>query len=404
MATYLVSGIGDLLAENGKAVCVTKVGQAGCVLYGPYVELPPGSYSVAFRISCGGMEPPTNTPCGHLDICSGTGVDVLMQRAFSPADVAAGGGELEVAFTINAPGRYEFRVFSNGTVSLRVEENRTLSMDGDYLNLGGLRDRSNRVRYGEFVLRNIPQFQYLTANGASVSATDSGAIVSLFGVNALVTHTDDFHIIREILIANDYNFLTKTPFCVIDIGMNVGLASLYFAKLPHVKEVHSFEPFEAPYRRALANFDLNETIAQKISAHNVGLGNGTYTDTVLYDEISPIGVSARGLTHGAPTKISIRDAAEVLSGIIDQAKTKGLKVAVKMDCEGSEFPIFESLTAHAVLEKVSVFLIEWHKWWSADKTQTDLITPLLERNFVVLDQTDAANPHAGPLYAIRSAA
>ena len=404
MPTYPFTEIGALLNDNGELACVTKSGESGCVLYGPYVDLPPGSHTVTFRVSCTEKTIPNNSPCGHLDICSDTGTAVLVERAFSPNDLTASGGKIDLPFTTATPGRYEFRVFTNGSVGLRVQENRTLTMDNDFPNLSGSRDQYNRVRYSGFLLENIRQFQYLAENGASVSATDTGAKVALFGVSMLVAHTDDFHIIREILITNDYNFLTKTPFCVVDIGMNVGLASLYFATLPQVKEVHSFEPFQGPYKRALANFQVNEALAKKITAHNIGLGNGTSVKTVLYNDTSPIGVSTRGLTHGTPTEILIQDAAEVLSAIVDQARAKGLKVAVKMDCEGSEFPIFESLIASNILQNINVFLIEWHKWWSADKTQRNLIAPLLDHDFVVLDQTDVSNPHAGQLYAIRTGA
>lgn len=404
MSLYPFAGIGVLVNDNGKFICVTGAGQSGCVLYGPYVDLPPGSYLVTFGVSCSDAAASGNTPCGYLDICTGTGGSILIEKEFSPDDLVTGGGEIDLAFATDAPGRYEFRVFTHGKVGLKVHEHRRLTMDDDYLNFGGIRDHSNRVSYNDFLLRNVTQFQYLASNGASVRATDIGAKVTLSGVNILVTHADDFQIIREIMIANDYNFGTKSPFCVVDIGMNVGLASLYFASLPQVEEVQSFEPFQAPYKRALANFQLNEALAKKITAHPVGLGNGTSLKTVLYSETSPIGVSTRGLTHGAPTEILIQDAAEVLSTIIDQARAKGLKVAVKMDCEGSEFPIFESLIAKDVLQNINIFLIEWHKWWSSDKTQADLIAPLLEHDFVILDHTDASNPHAGRLYAIRTEA
>jgi hypothetical protein len=48
-----------------------------------------------------------------------------------------------------------------------------------------------------------------------------------------------------------------------------------------------------------------------------------------------------------------------------------------------------------------VYLIEWHKWWSADRSAKDFILPLLDKNFVVLDHTEASDRYAGTVYAIK---
>jgi FkbM family methyltransferase len=94
---------------------------------------------------------------------------------------------------------------------------------------------------------------------------------------------------------------------------NVGVASLFFASLPHVQEVHSFEPFPAPFARGLKNFDLNPKLARKIRPHNVGLGKTTESRTTLYDDASTIAVSIHGLDRGEPTTINIESASENLA-------------------------------------------------------------------------------------------
>ncbi|MFB9952780.1 hypothetical protein ACFFP0_28370 [Rhizobium puerariae] len=53
-------------------------------------------------------------------------------------------------------------------------------------------------------------------------------------------------------------------------------------------------------------------------------------------------------------------------------------------------------------QAIDAMVIEWHKWWSKDRTQMDLIAPLIEAGFVVLDKTSSSNPHAGLLYAVRA--
>jgi hypothetical protein len=74
-----------------------------------------------------------------------------------------------------------------------------------------------------------------------------------------------------------------------------------------------------------------------------------------------------------------------------------------MDCEGSEFAIFEALDGEGLLPEIRIFMIEWHKWWSAEKNQQDITARLLKNGFDVLDHTNPFNPMVGDLYAIRTA-
>ena len=68
-------------------------------MYGPYVDLPPGSYLVTFGVSCSDAAAWGNTPCGYLDICTGTGGNVLIEKAFSPDDLVTGGGKIDLGLS-----------------------------------------------------------------------------------------------------------------------------------------------------------------------------------------------------------------------------------------------------------------------------------------------------------------
>ena len=125
--------------------------------------------------------------------------------------------------------------------------------------------------------------------------------------------------------------------------------------------------------------------------------------TVLSQELNTIGVSVKGNSAGTPETIEIRDAAVELKPLIADTKNRGLGVVIKVDCEGSEFPIFEALEQNGLFKDIDALMIEWHKWWSADKTQYDLIAPLTKAGFFVFDRTQVANPHAGLLLAVRAA-
>jgi FkbM family methyltransferase len=217
-----------------------------------------------------------------------------------------------------------------------------------------------------------------------------------------VQSKEDFQLIGEIFEVNEYNIYSGKEKLIVDIGMNIGLTSLFMANMPSVREVHSFEPFDTPYQRALKNFALNPHIAWKIKANRYGLSDKNTQSSVLISQDATIGTSVRGISSGIAETIEVRNAADVIRSLSAKAEAENLDLIVKIDCEGSEFPIFEVLEKEQLLKKIDATVIEWHKWWSAEKTQQDLIRPLLDAKFIVIDRTAPTNPHAGLLYAVRT--
>jgi FkbM family methyltransferase len=166
-----------------------------------------------------------------------------------------------------------------------------------------------------------------------------------------------------------------------------------------VKQVHSFEPFKGTYGRARANLSLNPEMSAKVSAHNFGLADADEDKTVLIkDESDSAAFSIRGSESGTPMPICVRNAAAVLGPIIEAAKANGLCIIAKIDCEGSEFPIFETLEQQGLLAEISAFMVEWHRGnWG--KTERDLIAPLLMHGFTVFDLTGKTGN--GLFYAVK---
>jgi FkbM family methyltransferase len=215
-----------------------------------------------------------------------------------------------------------------------------------------------------------------------------------------VSTPDDLRFVGEIFYRNTYNAILNKAACIIDIGMNIGLVSLKLAKNPIVKEVHAFEPFYTTYERALANIGLNPDVSDKIFTYNFGLTDKDEELTVLiYDETDSGAFSIRGNSTGSPKKVIVRNAASVLEPIIRSAKKRKLDIVAKVDCEGSEFRIFEQLDAHKLLPDIAAFMVEWHRG-SSGKTQHDLVEPLLRHGFLVFDVSPKEGN--GFFYAVRT--
>jgi FkbM family methyltransferase len=169
--------------------------------------------------------------------------------------------------------------------------------------------------------------------------------------------------------------------------MNIGFSSLQFASKDEVREVHSFEPFRSTYDRAIANIYLNGSMGRKISPHNFGLADRNWSGDVLAAQTWNSGaMSTVDAGQGTPIHVSLRDAAEVLAPIIESARARGLDIIVKMDCEGSEYAICESLMRAGLLRHISAFMVEWHAIF-ADKSQADLTRPLREAGFIIFDRS-----------------
>ena len=71
-------------------------------------------------------------------------------------------------------------------------------------------------------------------------------------------------------------------------------------------------------------------------------------------------------------KVQLKDAAEVLASIIKKEQEEGRKILCKMDCEGSEYDVFDSMDKQGLIDKVDVYLIEWH--YRDDDSLVDCLT------------------------------
>lgn len=233
--------------------------------------------------------------------------------------------------------------------------------------------------------------------GIKFSMSDNEASADVWGIKFKIRSGEELDLIQEIFFINEYNFSAARDCTVFDIGMNVGLASLSFAKKPFVKQVYSFEPFDIPFRRAVENFRMNPGIAPKIHPFHFGLGSGNQTQSVYAEELNTVGVSIKGTAQGIKHDISVRDAGEEIGSRID-SRTANI---CKVDCEGSEFAIFDSLERADLFPSIDMFMIEWHKWWDTSKTQDDLLAPLLKAGYFALDMTSPSNPMVGYICAVR---
>ncbi len=194
-----------------------------------------------------------------------------------------------------------------------------------------------------------------------------GEVICQVGANEFLVDTNnELYIVKEIFAEMCYEFFFPVSNAVvIDIGMNIGIASVYFAQRENVQSVYAFEPFLPTYARALDNFKLNVT-NDKILPHPYGIGGEDKDLEIKYNEnlkgcMSTTRDNSAFLDPNcekSKAKIKIVDIAKSFSAIID--KHPDAKFVFKIDCEGGEYDIFNRLDQMDMFKHIHFIVMEWH--------------------------------------------
>lgn len=233
----------------------------------------------------------------------------------------------------------------------------------------------------------------------SRTVTRNGEIIAKTGkISVLWQHDMEEGITYEIFSNHVYNYggLTGKQI-VIDIGMNVGIASLYFSQNPHVENIYGFEPFKGTYERAVENISLNsDEIKKKIYTFDFGLGNSDKIVDAVWQEDNMGGMRAMHVDGrtGIPEKVIVKDAGTFLQGIFD-ALAQDTQIILKVDCEGSEYDILESMDRSKLLARCSIVIMETH-----DGRQSEAQAMLTKSGFIWFWQKHTKT--LGFLYAVNS--
>lgn len=257
----------------------------------------------------------------------------------------------------------------------------------------------------QYILRGLGLMYNLKAKYNARFNISGEAIfsVELQGLTMQVQTYEELFILNEIYTNGVYNLITNKPYHVIDVGMNVGLTSLYFAQRAECISVTSFEPFKPTYQQALVNLALNPGVKNKVEAYNFGLGKTDEMLKVTYDTTMKGNMGINGIPQYLSDQvqqvlteeITIKNTGAVLSPILNKLKTNDSHIVLKMDCEGSEYDIFESLATNNLLSYFNHVIVEWHV-----KGPQQIIGYLEQAGFTLF----SFEPHsevAGMIYAFK---
>jgi FkbM family methyltransferase len=219
-----------------------------------------------------------------------------------------------------------------------------------------------------------------------------------------INDEEELFILYEVFLEGTYNLISTTnkQITLIDIGMNVGITSLFYAAQPKVDQVISFEPFLPTYKMAAHNMALNPGVSGKITANNFGLAEAAGTLLVPYSLSQKGRMGLSGLPKKSNKIMEVRKEEIFLKPVNDQFnglkhKAGGNFIVCKIDCEGAEYEIIDSLADAKLLDMPDVYFIEWHH-----KSPENMLRKLVEAKFNVISTT-YKNLNTGMIYAVKNA-
>jgi FkbM family methyltransferase len=226
-------------------------------------------------------------------------------------------------------------------------------------------------------------------------------VVMIEGLSFHVSSLSNMAVLFEVFIEQIYAVdLIPENLLVLDIGMNVGVASQYFASKSQVKAVFGYEPFIETYQEAIANLELNSSIKHKVFCNNYGVSNVTETRTLSFFEsglLSASTISDSNNSYGRDTSKKIQVQLKSIREIFDELYPQypDSPVLLKIDCEGEEYAIFESLKDTSYLDKVVCILVEWH-----EKGYDPIVAVLKQHDFQMLHLPHESE-NCGMIYGFR---
>jgi len=169
---------------------------------------------------------------------------------------------------------------------------------------------------------------------------------------------------------------------IIDVGANVGAASIHFALRYREAIIYAFEPWADSFRL----LSQNVAALPRIRAFDFGLLDSDCRMPLYLSNLDAVtnSVSSSPLNSGRFVEICLRDAAAVCR----QEQIQAIDV-LKIDTEGCELAILESLAGF--LDKIKVIYLEYH-----DEADRLAIDGLLKRTHI-LTGAKVIRPHLGEL-------
>lgn len=223
-----------------------------------------------------------------------------------------------------------------------------------------------------------------------------GLYVQAGKAKAKIDRLGDLAILHEVFVEGIYRFEAAGPMVILDIGANIGLASLFFADR-YQCPVYAYELVPSTAELALVNFGLNPQFGD-LHLEAFGVGAEDREMELVFDPENSAGNSMFAASGSSRERVRIRSAEAVIREVVEEYPDR--RIVVKLDAEGAEYGIARLWDSSGLLGKIGVLMIEWHE--SSEGTVDELRAILRQGRFEWFERNHTEAP-VGMIYAYRRA-
>lgn len=281
--------------------------------------------------------------------------------------------------------------------------------------LAPLRPEGSKIRCDEVDLTIDPNHQdfyveglehvYRTvkAGAGRYANVPDGTIEFQSGPVRIVPETaQELFIVDEIFRAGVYDLDAPEEWIVWDVGMNVGLATAFFAGVKGWETV-SYEPFPEPFEAAQANI-RRSGLEGRTTLRQEGISDRDQTLKLVYNRRSrgSNGLFGNNALDKSGEDVEVEavfvDAARAVEELVSRAN--GRPILAKIDCEGAEYDIVRRLREAGLLRSLAAIFMEYHLL-APEHSYDALVRDLTEEGFRIHGQRHPGT-HVGMLWAFRT--
>lgn len=244
--------------------------------------------------------------------------------------------------------------------------------------------------------------------GAKFYNQDGKLLVNIAGLWVYVHDSDIVHRIKELFVDGINNMVFSRPTVVVDIGMQTGLSTLYFANQSDVVVV-GYEPYHKQIKQALDNIALNTPLFSKIKINQFGVSDAKFKSiAILYTKknIYTKNVDDETIQKFEYVEVEVEDIVNILQSVVQEYS--GRDIFVKIDCRNpeyhingvSEYHIINKLYDTGMLKFVDMIVLRWRK--QRREHDPNIIAQQLSDYAFRVFLFAPYNPQEGVLYAVRS--
>jgi FkbM family methyltransferase len=213
------------------------------------------------------------------------------------------------------------------------------------------------------------------------------------GIKILIrVNSTDIMALTTVWLIEEYskhNFKIKKTDTIIDVGAHIGLFSLYCSQICKEGKIYAFEPMVENYDILKSNIQLNEIL--NIKTKNCAISKSS-SKIIIYKNNDESGHS-KFIETDNPIEVTSKS----LNDIFDNEKIEKCNL-LKLDCEGSEYEIIDSLKDKN-LQKIEKMVIEYHLADSNPELLENLKSKLKSKSYKI--SIEPLFDDIGFLYAIK---